>query len=209
MKLSVADLHFPLTEIPLIDGELRLSGGNFRLPYLVKPLADIDLSADFKGGTSVINLTGLRIGSTVVRKATLSVEALKSQRFSVMIDMKNFEPADFATPEKRKFRIPVIAKESLMAKLAGDFDIRSERVADEDLVANDVVLMGVLIDRHLGLSRRCQEKFSGALSRWKGRPIYQGRCRLWTFPAKRRISKAGSFFGCLTRTPRCWKQRVL
>jgi hypothetical protein len=162
LKLSAADLRFPLTEIPLIDGELRLSGGNFRLPYLVKPLADIDLEADFKGGKSIVNLTGLRIGSTVVRKATLSVEAMESQRFSVMIDMKNFEPADLATPEKSEFRIPVIAKESLMARLAGDFDIRSERVAEEDLLANDVYLTGVLINRRLGLSKASGKMFGGS-----------------------------------------------
>ena len=164
LNLSVADLRFPLAELPLVDGELHLSGGNFRLPYLVKPLADIDLSADFKGEKSVINLTGLRIGSTVVRKATLSLEALKSQRLSLMIDMKNFEPADFATPEKRKFRIPVIAKESLMAMLAGDFDIRSERVADEDLVANDAVLMGVMIERRIGFSKVSGKILGGTLS---------------------------------------------
>jgi hypothetical protein len=164
LKLSAADLRFPLTELPLIDGELRLANGNLRLPYLVKPLADIDLAADLKGGKSIINLTGLRIGSTVVRKATLSVEALKSQRFSVMIDMKNFEPADLATPEKKKFRIPVIGKESLMAKLAGDFDIRAERVAEEDLLANDAELTGVLINRHLGLSRVSGKVFGGTLS---------------------------------------------
>ncbi len=164
LKLSAADLRFPLTELPLIDGELRLANGNLRLPYFVKPLADIDLAADLKGGKSIINLTGLRIGSTVVRKATLSVEALKSQRFSVMIDMKNFEPADLATPEKKKFRIPVIGKESLMAKLAGDFDIRAERVAEEDLLANDAELTGVLINRHLGLSRVSGKVFGGTLS---------------------------------------------
>ncbi|HUJ88657.1 MAG TPA: AsmA-like C-terminal domain-containing protein, partial [Syntrophorhabdales bacterium] len=163
-NLSVADLRFPLAELPLIDGELRLSGGALRLPFLVKPLADIELSAEFKGGKSFINLMGLRIGSTVVRKATLSMEALKSQRFSVMIDMKNFEPADLATPERRKFRIPVIAKESLMAKLAGDFDIKSERVADEDLVANDAELMGVLIDRRIGFSKVSGKIFGGTLS---------------------------------------------
>ncbi len=162
-NLSVADLRFPLTELPLVDGQLRLRNGALRLPFLVKPLADVDLSADFKGGKSIINLTGLRIGSTVVRKATLSVEALKSQRFSLMIDMKNFEPADLATPEKRKFRIPVIAKESLMAKLAGDFDIKAERVADEDLVANDAELIGVLIDRRIGFSKVSGKIFGGTL----------------------------------------------
>jgi hypothetical protein len=161
LNLSVADLRFPLTELPLVDGALRLNGGNFRLPYLAKPLADIDLAADFKGGKSVINITGLRIGNTVVRKAALSLEALKSQRFSAMIDMKNFEPADLATPERGKFRIPLIAKESLMAKLAGDFDIRSERVADADLVANDAVLMGVLIERRFGFSNLSGKMLGG------------------------------------------------
>ena len=162
-NLSVEDLRFPLTELPLVDGMLRLSGGALKLPFLVKPLADIELSADFKGGTSSINLMGLRIGNTVVRKGILSLEAMKSQRFSVMIDMKNFEPADLATPEKRKLSIPVIAEESLMAKLAGDFDIRSERVADEELVANDAVLTGVVIDRRIGFSRMSAKILGGTI----------------------------------------------
>ncbi|HME43226.1 MAG TPA: AsmA-like C-terminal domain-containing protein [Syntrophorhabdales bacterium] len=164
LNLSVADLRFPLTEIPLIDGVLRLSGGALKLPFLVKPLADIELSADFNGGKSSINLTGLRIGNTVVRKAILSLEAMKSQRFSAMIDMKNFEPADLATPEKKKFRIPIIAKEGLMAKLAGDFDIRSDRVADEELVANDAELTGALVERRIGFSNVSGKVLGGTLS---------------------------------------------
>ncbi len=164
LSVSAAELRFPLAELPLIDGELRLSGGNFRLPFLVKPFSDVDLAADFKGGRSFVDLTGLRIGNTVLRKATLSLEALKSQRFSVNIDMKNFEPGDFATVEKNRIKIPVISKESLMAKLAGEFDIKSDRVAGEDLVATDVELFGVLIERRMGFSKVSGRILGGNIS---------------------------------------------
>ncbi len=191
LKASVPDLGLPLTELPLVDGELRLVGANFRLPYLVRPLADIDLTADFTGGKYVVDLAGLRVGSTVVRKATLFVEAL-NQRFSAVIDMKNLEPADLATVEKGKFRIPIIGKDSLMAKLAGDFDIRADRVAAEDILANDMELTGVLINRHLALPKVYGKVFGGTLS-MQGRAELSGPLPSLTVSGRAQDIKGGLF----------------
>ena len=192
LNTSVSELRIPVREIPPMNGELRLRGGVLNLPSFANPLTDIELSADFKENQSSINLVSLRIGKSLVRKATLSLDRQNSPRFSMMIDMENFEPADFAGRDKRRFRIPVIDKNSLIATLSGDLKIRAARLAQNDILATDLELSGTFRERRLDVEKLTGEIFGGTLSA-AGKADLSGPLPLLQVSGEARDIKGGTF----------------
>jgi len=173
LGVSAREVRFPIREIPEVAGALELHEGVVQLPFFVKPLREIELVADLKAGRSTVNLTKLRIGNSVLRNAALSLDRTESSKFSLMIDMEHLEPADLVGPEERKFRIPVIDKESLLAGLSGDLKIRAQRMAHHDLVASSVEVSGAFTDRALLVQKLTGQVLDGGFN-FEGRADLSG-----------------------------------
>jgi hypothetical protein len=190
LGVSAREVRFPIREIPEVTGAVELHEGIVQLPFFVKPLTEIELVADLKPGISTVNLTKLRIGSSVLRAATASLDRTGSPNFSLMIDMENLEPADLTGPKEREFRIPVIGKESLLARLSGELKIRAQRMAHHDLVANSLELSGAFTDRALAVQKLTGQVLDGAFS-FEGRADLSGDMPAFQVSGEARNIKGG------------------
>lgn len=164
LGVSAREVRFPIREIPEVTGVLELHEGVVQLPFLLKPLTEIELAADLKGERSTANLTKLRIGNSLLRSASASLDRTRSPNFVLMIDMEHLELADLAGPEERRFRVPVIDKESLLAGLSGELKIGSRYLVQNDFAANSVELSGTFRDRILLVQKIAGKVFDGSFS---------------------------------------------
>jgi hypothetical protein len=162
LKLSVRNFSLPLKKLPYMRGYIKIHNGFLRLPWIAKPLKEINLKADFKGETFDIEVSKLKCGISMLNKGQLHVENFDSPRFSLSLDMETFNIDDVQdVQDEFEFRIPLIDKNSIMANVSGDIslktkDLRLNRVRGEYLEAN-----GLLMDRKLSVAGLKMDTFGG------------------------------------------------
>ncbi len=151
LKMSVWDLSFPLKQFPHVVGRMRVRNGFLRLPWLKRPLRNIDLIADFKGDAFDIVLNSFACGKSAVRKGEFHVKGRQAPQFSLSIDMNYFNPRDFR--DEYEGKIPVIRKDSIIANMTGDISIKAKTVEGSSVKAEDLEVSGVLSDRKISVAR--------------------------------------------------------
>jgi hypothetical protein len=148
--LSVRDLRFPLTRLPVIDGSMAVENGFARLPGLRQPLEGIHLSARFDAGDATVHVSGLRCGTTEVATADLTVSDPEQPRFDLTLHFENFDGGDFQGTGP--FSIPTIHPDSVLARTDGNMTVTARQARTGALTATDVALKGSFRESTLGLS---------------------------------------------------------
>jgi len=161
IKMSIRDLSLPLQKFPHMVGHVRVRNGFLRVPGLKRPLRNIDLVSDFKGGDFDIVLNSFACGKTVVRKGRFRVKGREAPQFSLSVDIDHFNPGDFR--EKYEGKIPVIRKDSITARMNGDISVRAKTVETPNIKAEDLEISGVLSDRKLSIARLRANTFGGQI----------------------------------------------
>jgi len=151
LKMSIRDLDLPVKRFPHMVGHLRVRNGFLRLPWLKRPLRNIDLVSDFKGDAFDIVLNGFACGKSVIRKGELRIKGRQSPQFSLSVDMDYFNPRDFQDEYEGKF--PVIRGDSITASMTGDISIKAKTVESSNIKAEDLEISGVLSDRKISIDR--------------------------------------------------------
>jgi len=159
LKMSIRDLSLPLKEFPHMAGHVRVRNGFLRLPGLKRPLRNIDLVSDFKGDEFDVVLNSFACGKTAIRKGRFRVRGRQAPQFSLSVDVDHFHSGDFR--DEYEGKIPVIRKDSLLAKMNGDISVRAKAVEAQSIKAEDLELTGVLSDRKLSIARFRANIFGG------------------------------------------------
>ena len=173
--LRVEDLPYPVTKLPVMQGHLTFRGDILHPPTLAKALTGIDLVCAFEGERFTIDLSGLRVGGSVLAKARLVIAGLDAPKFNLRVDMDSFDPADFAGIHRKRFRVPVIAAGSLTARTTGEFLLKSKTVRLSGLACRDVVMEGTFGNRRLAVTQ-------GRIEAGKGELVFQGTHISGPFP---------------------------
>ncbi|MGD0230887.1 MAG: AsmA-like C-terminal region-containing protein, partial [Syntrophorhabdales bacterium] len=173
--LRIDDLPYPVVRLPAIRGYLTLQRGVLHPPALRRPLTDIDLACSFEKERFVIDLGGLRSGTSRVIHGRLEVKGLDAPVFALAVDMDNFDPADFAGQYGKRFTVPVIDARSLMARTTGVFRLTSKALQIRRMVGHECVLSGTVGDRTVTVTQ-------GRLRMGKGELIFRGNTHLASPP---------------------------
>ncbi|OPY81302.1 MAG: putative assembly protein [Syntrophorhabdus sp. PtaU1.Bin058] len=151
LRMSVRDLSLPVRRFPYMVGSLRVRNGFLRLPWLKRPLRNIDLTSDFKGDDFDIVLNGFACGKSTIRKGELHVKGRQSPQFSLSVDMNYFNPRDFR--DEYEGKLPVIGGDSITANMTGNISVRAKTVEGSNIKAEDLEISGVLSDRKISVDR--------------------------------------------------------
>ena len=151
LKMSIRDLSLPFKKFPHMVGSLRVRNGFLSLPWLKRPLRNIDLVSDFKGDAFDIVLNGFACGKSSIRKGEFHVKGRQSPQFSLSVDMNYFNPRDFR--DEYEGKLPVIRGDGITANMSGDISIKAKTVEGSDIKAEDLEISGVLSDRKISVDR--------------------------------------------------------
>jgi hypothetical protein len=174
-ELTLDDLPFPVTRLPRTTGYISFTRGVLHPPELVNPLTGINLFCKFEGDRFTIDLSGLRSGESVLSRGHLAVTGVTRPSFTLDIDMDRFDPADFAMRKERPFRLPVIAEDSLAARMTGDFLIRAKTLPFRGVTGTDLVLQGAYENRTIAVA-------AGRVGAAEGDLVFEGSVRLASLP---------------------------
>jgi hypothetical protein len=161
LKMSIRDLSLPLKEFPHMVGHARVRNGFLRLPWLKRPLRNIDLTSDFKGDAFDIVLNSFACGKSAIRKGEFHVKGRQAPQFSLSVDIDHFNPRDFR--DEYEGKIPVIRKDSIVANMTGDISIKAKTVEGSDIKTEDLEVSGVLSDRKISIARLRANAFGGQI----------------------------------------------
>ena len=175
VDVRVENLPYPVTKLPVMQGHLTFRGDILHPPTFAKPLTGIDLVCAFEGERSTIALSGLRVGESVLRNARLVITGLDAPQFTLGVDMDSFDPGDFDGIYGRRFRVPVIAAESLMARTTGEFLLKSRTAHLRGTAYRDLVMRGTFGHRMLAVTE-------GRVEPAKGEIVFQGDAYLGSVP---------------------------
>lgn len=161
LKMSIRDLNLPVKKIPHMVGHVRVRNGFLRLPWLKRPLRNINLVSDFKGDAFDIVLNGFACGKSAIRKGELHVKGRQSPQFSLSVDMDYFNPRDFR--DEYEAKIPVIREDSITSNMTGDISIKAKTVEGSNIKTEDLEINGVLSDRKISVDRFRANAFGGQI----------------------------------------------
>ncbi len=173
--LRVEDLPYPVARLPVVQGHLTFRGDILHPPTLAKAVTGIDLVCAFEGERFTVDLSGLRVGGSALKRARLVITGLDAPQFNLLVDMDSFDPADFAGVRKKRFRVPVIATGSLTARTTGEFLLKSKKVLLRGMACRDLVMEGTFGNRRLAVTQ-------GRIGADKGELLFQGDAYLRSLP---------------------------
>jgi len=124
-----------------------------------KPFKDIDLTSTFQSDVFDINVKNMQIGNSVLNAGTLHIEGLEYPRFSLYVNMDNFEYDDLQS--SGDFGIPVIHNNSVLANAGGDIFLRTKKVKIGNLTGENLDIKGVFSDRRLHVSELKMNSLDG------------------------------------------------
>jgi hypothetical protein len=150
VKIALRDLILPVKKLPYIRGYIKINNGFLRLPWITKPLRNVNLTSNFKGETFNIDIRGLTYGKSILGNSAIHIEGLESPIFSLSLNIDSFNLSDFQ--DKFEFRIPTINEHSIMANMGGDISIRANNVQLAKITGENLEIKGVLSDRKLNIS---------------------------------------------------------
>jgi hypothetical protein len=138
--LAIYELFLPLTKLPRVDGSVVVEGGSAKLPGMIKPLQDIDLSARFHGDSADIHLERLRCGNTVVSAGDLRMENPAMPQFALDLAFEKFDATDFKS--NREPFIPTIPEQTILARTEGSVTVLAKHIKAGSLTATDAGMRG-------------------------------------------------------------------
>jgi hypothetical protein len=159
LKMSLKDIALPLKKLPYMKGYVKVNNGFLRLPWLKKPLREINLISDFNGEIFDIDINRLTCGKSILNRCTFHSAGLASPRFSLYVDMDAFDYDDFQTPDD--FKISVIDKNSLMAKTSGEMSLLAKKIRFGDFNGENLNVKGLFSDSRLNISELKMNAFDG------------------------------------------------
>jgi len=151
LDIAFRDLTWPLQKMPHMRGFVRVNNGFLKLPWLEKPLKEINLNAEFKGDTSEILIKRMVCGQTTAGNSKLRIEGQENPKFSLSIVMDTFDFTDFKGDSE--FTLRSISQDSLMAKIAGDFTLHAGTINLPNMSGTELRASGDFHGRKLSVNR--------------------------------------------------------
>jgi hypothetical protein len=161
LNLTIKDLELPVVKLPHMVGNVKVKNGFFRLPGVTQPFRHMDLFADFKGTSFDVQMNALTCGESVLKKGVLRVNGLETPGFSLSIDMERFNLNDFTGEGKKRFRIPLIPQESVLARARGEMSLKAKEVTLGNIAGKNLEIDSVMADRKFTVSELKLGLFDG------------------------------------------------
>jgi len=161
LKMSLRDISLPLKKLPYMNGYVRINKGFLRLPWLKKPLREINLVSDFRGEAFDVKIDRLTSGESILNSATFHSEGLAAPRFSLYVDMDAFDYDDFRNTGD--FKIRVIDKSSLAAVTSGEIRLLANKIHSGDFNGENLDIKGLFSSRRLNVSELKMDAFEGKI----------------------------------------------
>jgi hypothetical protein len=162
LKMSLRDINLPLKKLPYMIGYVKINNGFLWLPWLKKPLKEIDLISNFKGEIFDIKAKKLICGNNVLNNGEFRSEGLEHPRFSLYVDMDTLDYDDFQTSDD--FKISVIDKNSLMARTSGEIHLLAKKIHSGNFNCENLGLKGIMSNRILNISELKMDAFNGNIN---------------------------------------------
>ncbi len=147
----VDELPYPVTKLPAMRGYVTFREGVLHPAALALPLTNINLAAIFEGDRYAVDLSNLRMGSSVLSEGHLTVDGLSAPHFTLAVDMDSFDPGDFSGIFRKQLRLPVILPGSLADRTTGEFLLESKSVRATNVDLKDVLVRGSFGGRTLAV----------------------------------------------------------
>jgi hypothetical protein len=159
LNIDFKGLTWPVQKIPYMNGFMRVNNGFLRLPWFTEPLKEINLNAEFKGDTSEILIKRIVCGQTAMGNSKLRIEGRDNPKFSLSVSMDSLDFTDFKGDSE--FTVRSIKRDSLMAKLAGDFTMQVGTIKLSNGPGTQLRIAGNFRDRKLSFDRLTANIFGG------------------------------------------------
>ncbi|MBP1734262.1 MAG: hypothetical protein H6Q53_549, partial [Deltaproteobacteria bacterium] len=151
LNIAFRGMKWPLRKIPSMRGYVKVNNGFIKLPWLPKPLKEINLNAEFKGDSSEILIKRIVCGQTTVGNSKLRIEGLQNPRFSLSAVMDAFDHSDFK--DDSEFTLRSIKQDSLVARVSGDFSLQAGTINLPNMSGTELNVNGILRNRKLSVSQ--------------------------------------------------------
>jgi len=152
LNIAFKGLKWPLQKIPLMRGFVRINNGFLKLPWVDKPLKEINLNAEFKGDTSEILIKRLVCGQTTLGDSKLRIEGQENPKFSLDVAMNTLDLNDFKG-DSEEFILRSIKQDSLMARVTGDFTLHAGTISLPNMSGTELRASGDFHGRKLSVNR--------------------------------------------------------
>jgi hypothetical protein len=159
LNIDFKGLTWPVQKIPYMNGFMRVNNGFLRLPWFTEPLKEINLNAEFKGDTSEILIKRIVCGQTAMGNSKLRIEGRDNPKFSLSVSMDSLDFTDFKGDSE--FTVRSIKRDSLMAKIAGDFTMQVGTIKLSNGPGTQLRIAGNFRDRKLSFDRLTANIFGG------------------------------------------------
>jgi len=159
LNIAFRGLTWPLQKIPHMKGFVKVNNGFLKLPWLDKPLKEINLNAEFKGDSHEILVKRMVCGQTTVGNSKLRIEGQENPKFSLSVAMDALDFTDFKGDSE--FTLRSIKRDSLMAKVTGDFTMQVGTINLSNGPGTQLRIAGNFRDRKLSVDRMTANIFGG------------------------------------------------
>jgi hypothetical protein len=146
-NISVADLNFPVKQLPFLMGNITLRRGTLLLPDMTNPFTGFDLACNFEGDRLVLDVTGGLMGKTLLKSGRLEIASPKEPVFGLVLDIDTLDVNDLVQHPRRAIAVPTISQETVFARAAGVFRINARRFVFDDNEGEGFRMSGELKDR--------------------------------------------------------------
>jgi hypothetical protein len=194
LDVTVKGLHLPLQKLPEITGKVKIEKGFFRLPWLDKPLKEINLISDFQGNKVDIDVKRLVCGTTVLKEGKIVLTGLESPRLNVYLDLDNFNLDDFGP--KREVKLSPIPEEGILARTTGQFLLRTKAIQLGRIQAENLQVEGTIGERQFKVPSLQFQALEGK-GRVRGSLDLSGQTPVITLNGRFRDMKSGLFLELL------------
>jgi hypothetical protein len=162
--IQVQGMVFPVVKLPVMKGYASLRNAVLRFPAMAHAFRGVNLTCSFEGERFSADVTGLKAGTSVMTNGHLSVAGVQAPSFTFRADFDRFDSDDFAPTAKKNFFVPVIDKESLMARTSGTFVLRANNLRIQGLSGQNAVVTGTFSNRRLAVKEARAATGEGDLS---------------------------------------------
>ncbi len=161
-NVLVRDLKFPLERLPSMKGYLEVNNGAVKLPWMAKPLREIDLTATFNGDDYVVRIDRIKCGSSALKKGTFYLDGTYTPHFALSLDMDTVDMGDFKGEGDFDFTLPNVPAESLPARARGEITLHADGLRLGNIKGTDVKIQGILSDGSLRIPSATMEMMEGS-----------------------------------------------
>jgi len=162
IRLKIRDLVLPIKKLPVLYGTINIKNGFLRLPWLVKPIRNFNLSSRFQDNTWEIGIEKLICGNSILTEGTLLLKDFESRLFFLSLTMENIDSNDFLYKiPVETFIIPTIHEGSFMSGLNSNISIYIKRFTMGAIEGDTLLMSGAFGDRKLSISEMRTNIFDG------------------------------------------------